>query len=119
MPWISIDRRQFLAGAISTAAGLVFAERGVAEAPGKASRDGASAPLARRLAQYVDGLSYADIDARTLESLKLRLVDTFGSALAALDEPLIMTCFRIARAAGPGASTLIGTRHRVTAELAA
>lgn len=116
---ILTDRRRWMAGAASLGAALAFTGHGHAQQAAKPAPGGELPPLAGRLADYVDGLSYADIDAGTLEAVKLRLVDTFGCALAALDEPVIAGCFRIAQAAGGGTSTLIGTRHRTSAEMAA
>uniref|UniRef100_UPI003F492A8B MmgE/PrpD family protein n=1 Tax=Cupriavidus necator TaxID=106590 RepID=UPI003F492A8B len=114
-------RRGFLLGALPTAAaiGLIGAGGLARGAPAAPRADGGPAPLAQRLAEYVHALSEADIDAATLEALKLRLVDTFGCALAALDEPVIAKCFGLADASGPAEAALIGTRRRSSAELAA
>lgn len=114
-------RRAFLLRALAGTAG--FALAGVSSAqshaePATAAGD-TSPPIASRLAEYVHRLRYEDIDAHALEALKLRLVDTFGCALAAFTEPVVQRCFHLAEAAAGGASTLIGTAHRTTPELAA
>lgn len=116
---ILTDRRRLMAGAASLAAAYAFTGHGRAQQAAKSSSGPELSPLAGRLADYVHGLGYADIDAGTIEAVKLRLVDTIGCALAALDEPVVANCFRIARTAGDGTSTLIGTRHRTSAEMAA
>ncbi|WP_156811436.1 MmgE/PrpD family protein [Cupriavidus sp. USMAHM13] len=112
-------RRGFLLRALPAAAAIgLMGAGGLARGAPVAPRSDA-APLAQRLAEYVHALGEADIDAATLEALKLRLVDTFGCALAALDEPVIARCFGLADASGPAEAALIGTRRRGSAELAA
>lgn len=111
-------RRGFLLGALPAAAavGLMGAGGLARGAPAAPRSDRGPAPLAQRLAEYVHALSEADSDAATLEALKLRVVDTFGYALAALDEPVIAKCFGLADASGPGEAALVGTRRRSSAE---
>lgn len=120
---ILMDRRRFMTAAATLTAAVAITgdnqSQSQAQPAAPSPGGGEGPPLAARLAAYVDGLGYADIDATTLEAVKLRLVDTFGCALAALDEPVVASCYRIARAAGDGKATLIGTRHRVGTEMAA
>jgi 2-methylcitrate dehydratase len=89
-------------------------------AAGEAARAGAPAhPLAERLAAYAHGLSYADINAATLEAVKIHLIDSLGCAIAAFDEKPVRICRDVAAAVAGGNSTIIGTRARTTPDLAA
>ncbi|MGG1943691.1 MmgE/PrpD family protein [Trinickia sp. NRRL B-1857] len=114
-------RRAFLLHALAGTAGFAFAGTSSPRSLGNGGNaaDVAPQPIANRLAEYVHRLRYEDIDASALEALKLRLVDTFGCALAALKEPVVQRCFDVAEAATNGASTLVGTGQRTTPELAA
>jgi len=114
-------RRAFLLRALAGTAGVAFAGASSAQALADAAKPAATTvlPIANRLAEYVHRLRYEDIDASALEALKLRLVDTFGCALAALKEPVVQRCFHLAQAGASNASTLIGTTRRSTPELAA
>ena len=76
-------------------------------------------PLAERLAGYADALRYQDLDAETIERVKLHLIDTIGCGIAAFDERPVRTCREVARAATGGTATLIGTNQRATPDLAA
>jgi 2-methylcitrate dehydratase len=75
-------------------------------------------PLARRLAGYALGLRYEDIDAATIERIKIHLIDSLGCGIGALSEPVVKICREIALPVG-GMSTIIGTNHRTTPDLAA
>ena len=75
-------------------------------------------PLARRLADYALGLRYEDLDPATIERVKIHLIDSVGCGIAALNEPAVKICREIALPVN-GASTIIGTSHRTTSELAA
>ena len=75
-------------------------------------------PLARRLADYALALRYEDLDAATIERVKIHLIDSVGCGIGALNEPAVRICREIALPVG-GASTIVGTNHRTTAELAA
>jgi 2-methylcitrate dehydratase len=77
-----------------------------------------STPLARRLTDYALGLRYEDLDEATVERVKIHLIDSLGCGLAALNEPAVRICREIALSTG-GASTIIGTNRRTTADLAA
>jgi 2-methylcitrate dehydratase len=76
-------------------------------------------PLADRLADYADRISFSDLDAATLERVKSHLIDALGCAIGALDEPPVRICRDVASLASGGASTLIGAGKRSTPELAA
>jgi len=80
---------------------------------------GTPAPLARRLAEYAQALTYADIDSATLERLRIHLVDTFGCALGALDAPPVAMVRKVAESGHGGRATLIGSNQQTSAELAA
>jgi 2-methylcitrate dehydratase len=75
-------------------------------------------PLARRLADYALQLRYEDLDPATIERVRIHLIDSVGCGIAALNEPAVKICREIALPVG-GTSTIIGTSHRTTAELAA
>jgi 2-methylcitrate dehydratase len=99
------------------ATGFASLTRG-AEGPPQEARQGADSPLADRLAAYAERLSYRDIDTVTLEAAKVLVVDSFGCAIAALDEKPVRICREIAAAAS-GNSTIVGAGRRTTADLAA
>lgn len=75
-------------------------------------------PLADRLADYADRISFADLDATTVERVKSHLIDTLGCGIAALDEPPVRICRDVALASAGGVSTVIGAGKRSTADLA-
>ena len=75
-------------------------------------------PLARRLADYALLLRYEDLDPATIERVRIHLINSVGCGIAALNEPAVKICREIALPVG-GTSTIIGTSHRTTAELAA
>jgi 2-methylcitrate dehydratase len=75
-------------------------------------------PLARRLADYALQLRYEDLDPATIERVKIHLIDSVGCGIGALNEPAVRICREVALPVG-GTSTIIGTSHRTTAELAA
>lgn len=76
-------------------------------------------PLAERLAAYADGLHYEDLDADTVERIKMHLIDSLGCSVAAFDEGPVRACREIALSAGGGAATVVGTRSRTTPDLVA
>lgn len=80
---------------------------------------GEGATLAERLAAYAHGLRHDDLDAATVERVKVLLVDTVGCGLAAFDDPAVRICREVALAPGGGPSTVIGTERRSTPDLAA
>ena len=75
-------------------------------------------PLARRLADYALALRYEDLDAATIERVRIHLIDSLGCGIAALNEPAVRICREMALPVG-GPSTIIGTTHRTTPDLAA
>jgi 2-methylcitrate dehydratase len=87
------------------------------------AEDATSSPrrsLAARLAAYADGLRYHDLDDATVESVKVHIIDALGCGLAAFDDKPVRICRDVALANGNGGSaTVIGTRRRVSPDLAA
>jgi 2-methylcitrate dehydratase len=77
------------------------------------------AALAERLAAYADGLRFDELDAATVERVKVLLVDTLGCGLTAFDDEAVRICREVALAPGGGPSTVIGTARRTTPDLAA
>ena len=84
-----------------------------------ASGDAVVTPLAERLVGYAQNLRYDDLDAATLEAVKVRLIDLLGCAIAAFDERPVRICRDVAAGVTGGAATIIGTRIRSTPDLAA
>jgi 2-methylcitrate dehydratase len=107
-----IPRRTFLSGM----AAATFGMPARAEAPLQQTSD---VQLADRLAAYVERLAWHDLDASTVEAVKVLVVDSFGCAIAALDEKPVRVCRDIAIAAGSGPSTVLGAGRRTTPDLAA
>jgi 2-methylcitrate dehydratase len=77
------------------------------------------ASLAEKLAAYAAGLRYDDLDAATVERVKVLLVDTLGCGLAAFDDAAVRICREVALSPGGGPATVIGTDRRTTPDLAA
>lgn len=75
-------------------------------------------PLAGRIAAYADALRYEDLDAATVERVKSHIVDSFACAFAAYDEKPVHVCRELAMTPGEGVSTVLGTKHRTTPDLA-
>ena len=116
---MKLPRRTFL-HLTAGAAALPFTTRLVGAQsphppPGSAARE---LPLAKRLADYAHGLRYEDFDEATIERVKTHVIDTIGCAIGALNERPVRICREIAvGAAGP--STIVGTNHRTSPDLAA
>lgn len=77
-----------------------------------------TATLAGRLAHYAHCLRFDDLDAETIERLKVHLIDTIGCGIAAFDERPVRICRALALAVR-GEATLIGTADRTSLEYAA
>ena len=110
-----IPRRNVVLG--TAALGLCGLARNAPAAEAARSQS-AARPLAERLAAYADGLRYADIDAATIEAVKVRFIDTIACLIAAFDEEPVRICRDVAGAAGGGVSTIIGTDRQTTPDLA-
>ena len=74
-------------------------------------------PLAERLAAYAHALRYDDLDAATVERVKVHVIDTTGCGIGAFEERAVRICREIALAV-PGTATVIGTGRRTTPDLA-
>jgi 2-methylcitrate dehydratase len=74
-------------------------------------------PLAQQLAAYAHALRYDDLDAATVERIKVHVIDTIGCGIGAFQERAVGICRNIALAV-PGSATIIGTRQRTTPDLA-
>ena len=74
-------------------------------------------PLAERLAAYAHALRYDDLDAATVERVKVHVIDTIGCGIGAFEERAVRICREIALAV-PGTATVIGTGRRTTPDLA-
>src|SRR5436190_8650101 len=79
----------------------------------------ADRPLADRLAAYAGSLRYDDLDGATVERVKSHVIDTLGCGIAAFDERPVRVCREIALAHAGGVASIIGTKRRATADLAA
>ena len=117
-------RRKFLRQSLRAAAGALAlpAIRRAAYAQAtsaQATSAPATRPLAERLADYADRLRFDDIDAATVERIKVHVIDTLGCGLAAFDEPPVRICREVALATGGDGATVIGTTRRSSPELAA
>src|SRR6266478_396468 len=73
-------------------------------------------PLAERLAAYAHALRYDDLDAATVERVKVHVIDTIGCGIGAFEERPVRICRDVALAV-PGTATVIGTRRRTTPDL--
>ena len=63
-------------------------------------------PLAERLAAYAHALRYDDLDAATVERIKVHVIDTIGCGIGAFEEKAVRICREIALAV-PGTATVI------------
>src|SRR6185437_10096195 len=88
-------------------------------ATGRAAWAEAVRPLADRLADYADRISFSDLDVATVERIKSHVIDTLGCGIGALDEPPVRICRDVASMSAGGSSTLIGAGKRSTPDLAA
>src|SRR5687767_13428826 len=79
-----------LAGLMSCAAIPAFAQaRAQEQAKGPANLSAGNAPLARRLADYVESIRFADLDGPTIERAKIHLLDSLGCGLSAFAEDTV------------------------------
>src|SRR5689334_22730421 len=112
------NRRLLLTG-LASVAGLAatpaFAQNNAAK---QAKDSGTVTPLARRLADYVDSIRFADLDRATIERAKVHLLDSLGCGLSAFNEETVKSVRELAAAAGGNAATIIGTKRRTTLEWA-
>src|SRR5690348_11083019 len=100
--------------ALHLAAGAVAASASCPLSPWPVAARAEDATLAERLALYTDTLRHDDLDAATIERVKVLLVDTLGCGIAAFDAPAVRICREVALEPGGGPSTVIGTARRTT-----
>ena len=116
---MKLPRRAFLQMATGAAAlPLASGFAGAQSQPPQPRSEQPLRPLAERLAAYVDGISYDDLDPATIERVKTHVIDTIGCGIGAFDEQAVGICREVALAAG-GNATIIGTNSRTTPDLAA
>jgi 2-methylcitrate dehydratase len=112
---MQLPRRRFLHLAAGAAVPLTWSAARADDATSPSRRS-----LAARLAAYAAGLRYDDLDDATVESVKVHIIDALGCGLAAFDDKPVRICRDVALANGSGGSaTVIGTRRRVSPDLAA
>ena len=114
-----LARRTFLRHSLRVAASALALPAVHRGAFAQGTRAQAARPLAERLADYADRLRFDDLDAATVERVKVHVIDTLGCSLAAFDEPPVRICREVALATAGGEATVIGTARRTSVELAA
>jgi len=114
-----LDRRLVLSGIAGLAAVPALTQAGAAQRDRAVSAAANEAPLARRLADYVDSVRFADLDAATIERSKIQFFDSLGCAFASFSEKPVSAVRELALAAGGNAATIIGTKRRTTLDWAA
>ena len=76
--------------------------------------------IQRRIADYANALSYAELTAETIQAAKVRVIDTLGSLIGGFDgEPCRIARRMAARLADPEGATIVGTASKTTPEMAA
>jgi len=113
-----VDRRIVLGGIAGLATTPALAQARAAETNGAGRAGAAETPLARRLADYVDSISFADLDAATVERTKVHFLDSLGCAFASFSEKPVAAVRELALSGGGNAATLIGTKRRSTLDWA-
>ena len=118
---LRLSRRLLLNGlaGLASLAAIPRAQAAAAQAKGPATPSTGNAPLARRLADYVESMRFADLDAPTIERAKVHLLDSLGCGLSAFKEETVASVRELAVAAGGNAATILGTKQRTTLEWAA
>jgi 2-methylcitrate dehydratase len=115
---MKLPRRDFLHLATSVAALTVTSRIAAAQnQPAGPPPEVPVRPLAERLAAYAHGLRYEDIDAATIERVKIHVIDTIGCGIGAFDERPVGICRDVALGVS-GNATIIGTDRRTTPDLA-
>ena len=113
MPYM-IDRRRLL-GAMTCLAlmpAFSFAEDKT-PVVGKTTKT-----IAEQLADYVTATQYSTLPADIVERVKAHFIDAMGCAIGALNQPQVLKVRDVALAMPDGVSTVIGTTHKTSMELA-
>jgi 2-methylcitrate dehydratase len=116
MPYM-IDRRRLL-GAMACVAlmpAFSFAED---KSAAKAALDPAAKNIAEQLADYVDQMHYSNLPADIVERVKAHFIDAMGCAISAFNQPQVQKVRDVALAVPGTASTLIGSTHKSSMDLA-
>src|ERR1700686_2899981 len=103
-----LDRRALVTAMAAIAAAPAFAQ----PVPAVVQSETGAAPLARRLANYIDSRRVTDLDPATIERAKIHLLDSLGCGLAAFREGPVTAVRELAFASGGNAATVIGTNRR-------
>src|SRR6516164_7619384 len=111
-------RREFLRLSSAALAFSTFPETGMTDDSSITPLvEKAERPLAERLAAYAHALRFEDLDAATVERIKIHVIDTIGCAIGALNEKPVRICRDVALSAD-GPATVIGATRRTTPDLA-
>ncbi|HEY0286737.1 MAG TPA: MmgE/PrpD family protein [Pseudomonas sp.] len=116
MPYM-IDRRRLL-GAMTCLAlmpAFSFAEDKKTAAD---STQPTARTIAEQLADYVATTQYSNLAADIVERVKAHFIDAMGCAIGALNQPQVQKVRNVALAVPGGVSTLIGTTHKTSMDLA-
>jgi len=115
---MELDRR-ILLGALAATAATPALGQPAQPAPAATKVAKETTPLAARLAAYVDAARVSDLDAATIERVKVHVLDSLGCGLAAFKEKTVSAVRELAFANGGNGATVIGTKRRATLEWAA
>jgi len=115
---MELDRR-ILLGALAGVAATPALGQPAQPAPAATTPAKNATPLAARLAAYVDAAKFADLDAATIERVKVHLLDSLGCGIGAFKEKTVSAVRELAFANGGNGATVIGTKRRATLEWAA
>jgi 2-methylcitrate dehydratase len=74
--------------------------------------------IADDLGSWAAALRFDDLGGHAVHTVRQRLVDSLGCGLGAFDAEPSRAARRLARAVAPGPSTVLGTRHGTTADVA-
>jgi 2-methylcitrate dehydratase len=115
MPYL-IDRRRLL-GAM-TYLGLMPALSFAEDKTAIKGDTPAAATIAEQLADYIASMNYGHLPDPIVERVKAHFIDAMGCAIGALRQPQVQKVRDVALAMSAGASTLIGTAHKSSMDLA-
>jgi 2-methylcitrate dehydratase PrpD len=78
-----------------------------------------AAPVTDTLARFVEGADFSAISSETLDQAKLHILDTLGTALAAVSMPVAAIALEYTRQAGSGEASIWGTNRTTSVPMAA
>src|ERR1700680_4126543 len=108
------DRRALVTAMAAIAAAPAFAQ----PIPAALQSETGTAPLARRLANYIDSMRVTDLDPATIERAKIHLLDSLGCGIAAVREVAVTVVCELEFASVGNAATIVGTNRRAALEWA-